>query len=65
MINIATDPSVVDMVEYHYKNKEYLLAEMMISLDEKFADDLCNELQMQLMLKNVKYEQEETLDGLN
>jgi hypothetical protein len=47
------DPNVEDIVRYFFKNKEYILAQQLIVLDEKFAQDLQNELSMQLMFKHM------------
>lgn len=66
MSEVQIDNNVHDMVSHNYKNTEYLLAQQMIEIDPKFAEDLQNELSMQLMLKGMaEKEQEETLDGFN
>ena len=63
---MGTDPIVQDIIEYHFKNKEYIFAEHLIRYDKQFAIDLKNELEMQLMyLKLDEDMQEEKLDGLD
>lgn len=45
---------VSDIVEYHFKNQEYLLAQFIIEQDKDFAESLYFELQMQLMFDDKK-----------
>ena len=44
---------VDDIINYHFKDKENLMAEALIYNDIEFAEGLLNELQMQLMLKQM------------
>ena len=47
---------VNDAVNHHFEGKEEILAELIIREDEEFAENLLNELQMQLMFKQIDKE---------
>ena len=47
---------VNDVINHHFKGKEEILAELIINEDEEFAENLLNELQMQLMFKQMNEE---------
>ena len=66
MSNVEVNPVVDDIVNHHFCNTEYRLAEQIIDLNPEYADNLQKELSMQLMLKGMNdNDQEETLDGLD